>query len=508
MAVVYLVQDLKHRRRVALKVLRDDLSAVLGAARFHREIEIAAGLQHPHILPLYDSGEAAGTLYYVMPYIEGESLRVKLARDGKLPIDDALRVTLETADALAYAHSCGIIHRDIKPENILLSGGHAVVADFGIARAISNAGMQTLTDVGFILGTPAYMAPEQASGGDVVDARADIYALGCVLYECLTGKPPFSGGSAQAILARQITESPAEVSATRTGVPELVRGVLRRALMKSPGARFQTSGEFLAALEPATRSGAHRSRPLSALGARRGWRGIGGIVGVMLAVAGGAFALMRHRDTAIAASTDRIRSIAVIPLVNQSSDRENEYFSDGMTEELIAALSNVEGLRVAPRSSSFAFKGKNRSSSDIGRELHVDAVIDGSVQRSGGQLQLRAQLVRVANDSVLWTDGYRRQVADVFTLQDELTSAILARLRPALSGSAPAARSRHATRDPEAYDLYLQGRFYLVRRERDGLLKAADYFQGAVARDRDASARARQHKRRGTHVPRLHRALP
>src|SRR4051812_24009818 len=180
MAVVYLVQDLKHRRRVALKVLRSDLSAVLGAARFHREIEIAAGLQHPHILPLYDSGEAAGTLYYVMPYVDGESLRLRLAREHQLSIADSLRISLETADALAYAHSCGIIHRDIKPENILLSGNHAMVADFGIARAIKNAGVQTLTQAGFILGTPAYMAPEQATGRDVVDARADVYALGCV----------------------------------------------------------------------------------------------------------------------------------------------------------------------------------------------------------------------------------------------------------------------------------------------------------------------------------------
>jgi serine/threonine-protein kinase len=248
MAVVYLVHDLKHKRRVALKVLRDDLSAVLGAARFHREIEIAAGLQHPHILPLYDSGEAAGTLYYVMPYVAGESLRVRLAREGQLPIDQALRVSLETADALAYAHSCGIIHRDIKPENILLSGNHAVVADFGIARAISNAGLQTLTDAGFILGTPAYMAPEQASGEDAVDARADIYALGCVLAECLTGKPPFTVVRRRRFSrARSPNRLPRRAHAT--GVPEQVRGVLRRALMKSPSARFQTSGEF-AALAP------------------------------------------------------------------------------------------------------------------------------------------------------------------------------------------------------------------------------------------------------------------
>ena len=230
MAIVYLAEDLKHHRKVAVKVLRPELAAALGAERFLREIEIAARLQHPHILPLHDSGEAEGVLYYVMPYVEGESLRDRLNRETQLPLEDALQIAREVADALGYAHSHQVIHRDIKPENVLLSGGHAVVADFGIARAISAAGGEQLTQTGLAMGTPAYMSPEQAMGKAQLDARSDLYSLGCVLYEMLAGEPPFAGASAEAIIARRLTESAPGLHAVRDTVPDPVEQVVTKAL--------------------------------------------------------------------------------------------------------------------------------------------------------------------------------------------------------------------------------------------------------------------------------------
>ena len=248
MATVYLAEDLKHHRRVAVKVLRPELAAILGAERFIREIEIAAALTHPHILPLHDSGEADGFLYYVMPYVEGESLRDRLSREKQLPLDDALQVTREIADALSYAHSLGVVHRDIKPENVLFEAGHAVVADFGIARAINAAGSEQLTETGISVGTPAYMSPEQASGDRHVNGRSDVYSLGCVLYELLAGEPPFTGGTAQAIISRIVTEEPRRVTDTRPTVPPNVVAAIHHAMAKVPADRFATAARFADAL--------------------------------------------------------------------------------------------------------------------------------------------------------------------------------------------------------------------------------------------------------------------
>ena len=238
MATVYLAEDLKHERRVAVKVLRPELAEALGPDRFLREIKIAAGLSHPHILPVHDSGKADGFLYYVMPYVEGETLRDRLNREGQLPIDEALQLTREIADALGSAHSRGVIHRDIKPENILLEEGHAVVADFGIARAVTAAGGDRLTETGLVVGTPAYMSPEQA-GGDAVDGRSDLYSLGCVLYELLAGQPPFTGASAAALVRQHMTAEPTPVDILRPSVPKFVSNALTAALAKTPADRFQ-----------------------------------------------------------------------------------------------------------------------------------------------------------------------------------------------------------------------------------------------------------------------------
>src|SRR2546427_3285092 len=258
MATVYLAEDRKHHRLVAIKVLKPELAAALGPERFLREIDTAARLNHPHILPLHDSGQAGGFLYYVMPYIEGESLRDRLEREGPLPLEDALRITRDVTSALSYAHDHDVVHRDIKPENILLSGGEAVVADFGIARAITAAAADTLTETGIAIGTPGYMSPEQATESERLDGRSDIYSLGCVLYEMLAGEPPYTGVNARSVIAKQITDPVPSVRRLRDTIPPAIDGAVSKALGKAPADRFVTAAQFAEALSP---SGAQAARP-------------------------------------------------------------------------------------------------------------------------------------------------------------------------------------------------------------------------------------------------------
>ncbi|HEY8165531.1 MAG TPA: serine/threonine-protein kinase, partial [Gemmatimonadaceae bacterium] len=263
MATVYLAEDLKHHRLVAIKVLDPNLAAELGAARFLREIEIAARLTHPHILPLYDSGESGGFLYYVMPFVEGESLRNRLEREKQLSLPDSVAIGRAIAAALSYAHGLGIVHRDIKPENILFTAGQAVVTDFGIARAIGVAGGDQLTQTGIAIGTPTYMSPEQAAGERELDARSDIYALGCVLYEMLIGQAPFTGPTPQAVLARHALDPVPRLRTVRQAIPEALEAVVLRALAKAPADRFRTAGELAEALEQSARGeGTATVRPL------------------------------------------------------------------------------------------------------------------------------------------------------------------------------------------------------------------------------------------------------
>ena len=440
MATVYLARDPRHARQVAIKVLRPGVATGLGSERFLREIRLAAGLHHPHILPLYDSGAAesvsagpaAPLSFYVMPYVEGESLRARLEREGCLPVDDAVRIAREVADALDYAHRHDIVHRDIKPENILLegyphegggSGWHALVADFGIARLMANAG-STLTVEGLAVGTPAYMSPEQVFG-DQLDGRSDVYSLGCVLFEMLSGTAPFTG-TAQATMTRRCIEPPPRLGALVSGVPPAIEDAVDRALALLAEDRFASAAAFALALDG---------------------RAHGGYV-----------------HTPAVAAPARSPAIAVLPFTNLSPEQDNEYFSDGMAEELTIALSRVPGLRVASRSSAWIFKGKDADARTVGQRLRVDSLVEGSVRKLGNRIRT-----------------YDRILANVFDLQEELSRAIVEEL-PLASAQIPTL-VKPATEDLDAYTLYLRGRYFANKRSLESLGVAVGYFEQAVERD-------------------------
>jgi serine/threonine-protein kinase len=351
-ATVFLAQDLKHHRPVAIKLLDPELAAVIGSDRFVREIEISGRLQHPHILPMLASGAVNGLLYYVMPYVEGESLRSRLEREHQLPVDDALRLASEVADALDTAHRHGVVHRDIKPENVLLSEGHAMVADFGIARAIQKLGGAT-TPIGSVLGTPLYMSPEQAVGSGEVDARSDIYSLACVLYEMLAGQPPFSGPTVESVVQQHLTLQPRPVTALRPSVPEPVARVLAQALSKTPADRFSDAGAFGRALAG---SRAPRRGPRESLLAR--WRLVSrwAFVAVLVAAAVLAVALLRRGR-----EPDRTRSVVVLPFSNFSGDQEVVYLCEGIPADILGELVRDRRLNVVSQTTAWAIAGRERS---------------------------------------------------------------------------------------------------------------------------------------------------
>jgi eukaryotic-like serine/threonine-protein kinase len=449
MAVVFLAHDLRHDRMVALKVLQPRFSEVLAAERFLREIRVAARLRHPHLLPLYDSGEADGFLYYVTPYVAGGSLRELIAREGRLPLRQALRLSGEVADALDYAHRQQVIHRDIKPENILIEEGHAIVADFGVARAVTVAAESTLTQTGMLIGTPAYMSPEQATDTPL-DGRSDVYALGCVLYEMLAGHPPFTGASPLAVIAQRLTDPAPALRVAGIPAPAAVERVTARALLQRREDRFQTAAELGCALAEAE--------------ADLGQSGV---------------------TPSTTQPVSRVVALAVLPFVNMSPDPENEFFSDGMTEELINALTRVEGLQVASRTSAFACKGKDLDVQEIAHRLKVGVVLEGSVRRSGNRLRVAAQLVDAVSGYHLWSETYDRQFADVFEVQDELSRSIVATLRPKLWLSDAEPLVVPPTRNLEAYTAYLKGRFFWNKRTPDAVRKAIEYFERALEADHD-----------------------
>jgi eukaryotic-like serine/threonine-protein kinase len=481
MATVYLAQDLKHDRKVAIKVLRPELAQALGPERFLREIATIANLRHPHILPLYDSGEAGGFLYYVMPLVEGESLRARLDRQKQLPIDEALSITREVADALGYAHQRGIIHRDIKPENILLEGGHAVVADFGIARAISSAGGEKLTETGMSVGTPLYMSPEQAAGDANLDGRSDLYSLACVLYEMLGGQAPFTGPTAESITRQHLITEAAPVTNLRPTVPPEVAGALARSLAKNPADRFNPVVQFAQALSGIGNTGIQgRTMPVEVPSPRR-LRWLGLAVGLVLVLGLTAYLVARSGGLNRFGGASVIRSIAVLPLDNYSADSTQEYFAEGMTDELTTDLATISQLRVTSRGSAMQFTGKHRPSTpEIARILGVDAIVEGSVSRSGNKVRITAQLIDAREDRHLWAKSFERNSSDILALEAELASAIAAEINVQLT---PGEQSRFAAAprvNPEAHDAYLKGRYFFNRPSDENLQRAIAQFAEAI----------------------------
>ncbi len=394
MAIVYLARDLKHRRQVAIKVLRPELAAVLGQDRFLREVTTTANLRHPHILPLFDSGEADDLLFYVMPLAEGESLRDRLAREKQLPLDDALRIAHEVADALHYAHSNGVVHRDIKPANILLENGHAVVADFGIARAITAAGSQALTETGLGAGTPLYMSPEQAAGEKTMDGRTDQYALGCVLYEMLAGEPPFTGRTAQAILARRLTDPVPPLRTARESVPVHVEQAVDRALSKAPADRFATTRQFAEALAEPGRHAVRGSVPRAHRG--RAWIATAAaLLAVLLAIV----LFQRRRSPSVRLDPGLM---AVFPFRLTGSDTSYEALREGMVDFLEVKFSGAGGARVVPARTALAAwhrslgpEGQDLTSEQAGavaRRLGAGSMVLGTIVATPGRLILNGSL--------------------------------------------------------------------------------------------------------------------
>jgi TolB-like protein/tetratricopeptide (TPR) repeat protein len=453
MAVVYLARDLRHERRVALKVLRPELGMAAGAERFHREIRLAARLVHPHILPVLDSGAAADRLWYTMPYIEGESLRARLDRERQLPLDEALRLTSEIAEALGYAHAQNILHRDIKPENILLSGGHALVADFGIARALGEAG-ERLTNTGISIGTPGYMSPEQSSGEQALDGRSDLYSLGSVCYEMLAGEPPFTGPTAQAVIARRLSQPPPSLRTIRPSVPAALDAALQRALAPIPADRFATTADFARALSQ-SQSGAFVAAAPG--GFRIRWP-LAAAVALLVVVAG--WLLFRGRNVAPTEVTDDSGGIrlAVLPFRLIGGDSADRYLADGMTEEVTSTLANLGGLRVLAQSSIAPLASAARTAQEIATALRANALIEGDVQRADGAVRVRVKLIDPATGESKWSQTYDHPASDVFLIQSEVATKVASVLRIQLAERESHALARPPTTNAAAYDKYLRAR--------------------------------------------------
>jgi serine/threonine-protein kinase len=457
MSRVFVAEEIRLRRKVAIKVLPPEIGEAIKTERFTREIHLLAQLQHPHIVPILSAGEADGIPYYTMPMIVGESLRDRLASHGRLGLDEAVRFTNEVADALAYAHAQGFLHRDIKPENILISANHALVLDFGIAKALDLAqtrGMGAtnpgdgvnLTNDGIALGTPTYMSPEQALGDPTIDARSDVYSLAAVLFEMLVGRPPFAGPTAALIIGRRFLEPPARLDKIDAAIPEAIGQVVARAMALAPDDRFASASEFAAALLSGLRVIRQPSEP----------------------------------------SPGRMKapeqSIAVLPFTNSSPGADTEYFSDGVTEEIINALARLPAVRVAARTSCFSFKGQATDIAAVGEKLNVATVLEGSVRRAAGRVRVTTQLISVADGYQLWSERYDRGFDDIFAIQDDIARAIVEQLRITLAGPPDQVLVSPGTDKMDAYDLYLRGRHFW-RLRGPGLASAADYFKRAIAID-------------------------
>ncbi|HXG69457.1 MAG TPA: protein kinase [Gemmatimonadaceae bacterium] len=456
--------------------------------------------------------ELVKLLYYTMPFVAGETLRARLTRGDSMPLRESVRIVREIAEALSYAHEQGVVHRDIKPENVLLENGHAVVADFGVAKALANAAagpnqsIFTVTGAGFVVGSVAYMSPEQASGDPATDHRSDIYSLGVVAYELFTGAPPFSGSAHQVITAHMAAQ-PEPLGIRCPGIPAAIGDLTMQLLLKSPGDRPQSAASVVEAIDAVLSSGAISdprfssalaSRPGVSVPAESGARplrmslaAVAGAVALLLTVGYGAYKVAPERDpqTSRGGRPDAVRgapvpqAVAVLPFVNTSGDIQNEHFSNGLTDELINALGQIRGLRVAARTSVFALDKKGLSASAIADTLGVATLVEGSARRSGNRLKVTAQIVSAADGTVLWSQAFNRDLADVFLVQEEIARAVVAALNVRLTESQRASLGGRETRDMEAYDLYLRGRFAWNKRSREGVENAVGFFQSAIQHD-------------------------
>ncbi len=445
MATVFLAQDRKHTRAVAIKVLRPEIGLSAGSDRFQREIEIASRLAHPNILPLLDSGRFEDMPYFVMPFVKGESLRERLAREGRLPLAEVLRIGGEIASGLDYAHREGVVHRDIKPGNILLLDRHAVIADFGLARAATETSGGAVTRTGVTLGTPAYMSPEQAAGETDLDARSDLYSLGCVLFEMVTGQSPRAAASGSAAFQWEPPAEPPSVRRLLPEAPEWLDTLLLRLLARSKSDRIASAAELGRRLsEGDPGSTTSRSGPATAQSGR-----------VL---------------------------VLVLPFQNRSADPEQEYFSDGLTEEMIAVLGRVERRRlgVIARTSAMRYKGTEKSVRQIAEELGVDYVLEGGVRRAGNRVRITAGLVEARGQSQLWAESYERDLADVFAIQSEVAEKVAASLTSELLASEPSSRAAVA---PAVSEAYLRGRYHWNQRTPGSLERARAAFEAAIALD-------------------------
>ena len=484
MSRVFVATDVALGRAVVVKVLPADLAAAVSLERFRREITLAARLQHPHIVPLLAAGETNGLPYYMMPFVDGESLRARLATQGELPVAIGVRLLREVAAALAAAHDKGIVHRDIKPDNILLSGGSAMVTDFGVAKALDLAadkdGSSELTDVGVTLGTPAYMSPEQAAASPVIDARADIYAFGAMAYEIFGGRTPFAGRSAQATLAAHVTEAPEPIRKLRPSLPPSVASLVMRCLEKRPADRPQNAAEIVTALDAAVISGADFTAVDG--GTTKLYRTIA--VGVVLAVVIPSVLLIASRRSSSASpgAAAAERTIAVMPLSN--GDTATDYLSLGLADEVRSQLTtNVHGLKVMSASSSNTFRGKPIDARDVGKQLHVAFVVLGEMRRSRGGVHVTAELVNTDDGSATWNGSFERAATDVSSLPTSITRAIAQAFQLSLNGQVAGSTGPAGTTNPAAYDLYLRARYLTDKRGAAELARGAQLAQQAIDLD-------------------------
>ena len=481
---LFVCEEVAFGRKVAVKVLAPELAAGVSADRFQREIKLAAQLQHPNIGPVHTAGVAAGLPYYSMPFVDGLSLRGRLERNSGVPISEALAILKDVARALAYAHDHGVVHRDIKPENILLADEASVVTDFGIAKALhaakTDAPGGTLTQVGTSIGTPAYMAPEQIAGDPAMDHRADIYSFGCVAYEVLTGAAPFAHRQPHQLFAAHMGEKPAPLADRRPDCPPEIVSLVTRCLEKEPANRPQSARDLLRALDTSHTYSTPVSQPVRR---ERGGRKlvIGAIAGIAIFSAIGALALKTRGGTG-----GDTHSLAVLPFENVGGDSSNAYFADGMADELTTELSKVPGLTLASRTAAFRFRGPNIDIKQVARELDVGTVVEGTLRRSGNRMRLTAQLTDAATGRMLWTDSYEHQVDDLFAVQDSITRAIVDALKLRLgdaSSAVAAGTTSQGTRNTEAYDLYLRGRYLFGKRGNYNIRQSLRYFDSAITLD-------------------------